>query len=280
MQFGMNTIERVLNRDEVIVAGHRGMRSLYPENTLLSIKEAIDAGVDMIETDLRLTKDKVVVLMHDDTVDRTTTGSGRVSDMTLEELRTLDAGGRMGKAYEGLKVPTLREFCELVDGCKELLFNIEIKERTEENADMSIAILKEFNMMERCVFTCFDAAVLAYIHDRYGAKCQGFPGEYMTNFEDGENGTYSKLFAVGISMQYSAARPDRRLLTRETVSYFESIGIEPWCYCPDDDAMVEEAIGCGARLMTCNNPLPALRILKARGMHSRSINVPAWPEQK
>lgn len=270
MSYDMKTINRVLNRDEIIVAGHRGMKFFYPENTLLSMQEALDSGVDMIETDLNLTKDKVVVIMHDNTIDRTTNGSGAIRDMTLEELRRYDAGSHMGKQFEGLKIPTLREFCEFCRSYSELLFNIEIKEYTNETVDLSIAILKENDMLERCVFTCFDAPTLEYLHDTYGVKCQGFPKEYMYRFSEGPYGTYSKMFAVGIAMKRAAGRT----LTPEMVKEFENMGIEPWCYCPDDEEGVEEAIRCGARLMTCNNPLPALRVLKSSGLHPRSIHQP------
>lgn len=266
----MKTIERVLNRDEIIVAGHRGMKALYPENTLLSMQEALDSGVDMIETDLNLTSDKVVVIMHDNTVDRTTNGSGYIRDMTLAQLKELDAGSYMGKQFEGLKVPTLREFCDLILPYPELLLNIEIKERTHETVDLTMEILEAYHLIERCVFTCFDAEIVEYMHDRYQAKCQGFPGEYMDNFREGPQGSYSKMFAVGIAM----SRKEGRTLTPELVEEFAQMGIEPWCYCPDDDHSVEEAIRCGARLMTCNNPLPALRILKASGLHPRSISQP------
>ncbi|MEG1390910.1 MAG: glycerophosphodiester phosphodiesterase family protein [Angelakisella sp.] len=273
MEFKMNTVLRVLNRDEIVVAGHRGMKSLYPENTLLSMQEALDAGVDMIETDLNLTKDKVVVVMHDNSIDRTTNGHGFIRDMTLEELKQYDTGGYMGKQFEGLKVPTLREFCQLIDPYKELLLNIEIKERTHETVDLSMGILQEFGLIERSVFTCFDAAIVEYMHDRYGVLCQGFPKEYMDNFRDGPDGTYSKLFAVGIAMKV-AEGSNHRKLTPELVKEFEAMGIEPWCYCPDTDDLVEEAVRCGAKLMTCNNPLPALRILKEKKLHPRSIALP------
>lgn len=274
LEYNMNKIERVLNRNEIVVAGHRGMRSFYPENTLLSIQKALNSGVDMLEIDLNLTKDKHVVVIHDNTIDRTTDGTGYVHDMTLEELKSYDAGIHKGKQFEGLKIPTLEELCLLCRPYKELLFNVEIKERTHETVDLAFKILKDFDLMDRCVFTCFDASIVAYMFDNYGVKCQGFPKEYMDNFVEGQNGTYSKLFAVGIAMTPTATKPERRILSPQIVREFEDMGIEPWCYCPDDDKMVEEAIACGARLMTCNNPLPALRILKDRGLHPRSISAP------
>lgn len=274
MKYNMDKIERVLNRDEIIVAGHRGMREFYPENTLLSMQEAINRGVDMLEFDLNLTKDKQVVVIHDNTIDRTTNGTGYVHDMTLEELKGYDAGIRKGVQFEGLKIPTLRELCELCAPYKELLFNVEIKERTHETVDLGFAILKEFGLMERCVFVCFDASILAYMADTYHVKCAGFPREYMDNFVDGKNGTYSKMFGVGISMRPFESKPDMRTLSPQLVREFVQMGIEPWCFCPDNEQMVNEAISCGVRLMTCNNPLPALKILRERSLHPRSIALP------
>ena len=249
-------IDKLLDKGNTLVAGHRGCGAFYPENTLLSVQKAIELELDMIEFDLNLTKDKVVVLMHDNTVDRTTNGTGFIHDMTLDKIKELDAGGKFGIIFQGLRVPTLREFCELVKPYEDLLLNVEIKEKTHETVDLSMGILKEYDLMDRCVFTCFDASIVAYMYDSYGVKTQGFPKEKMQNFIDGEKGTYSKLFAVGIDM---------KIISPERVQEFEQMGILPWSYCPDTEELVHESIRCGARLMTCNNPLPALKIVKAKG---------------
>lgn len=258
-------IERLLDQKNRIVAGHRGCKALYPENTLLSVQKALDMKVDMIEFDLNLTKDKIVVVMHDNTVDRTTNGTGFIHDMTLEEIKNLDAGGKFGKIFEGLKVPTLREFCDLINPYKDLLLNVEIKEKTHETVDLAMAVLKEYDLVNRSVFTCFDASIIAYLYDTYGVKTQGFPKEKMQNFEEGENGTYSKLFAVGIDM---------KIITPERVREFEHLGILPWSYCPDTQELVYESLRCGARLMTCNNPCPALEIVKQKGLHPYTLKDP------
>ena len=76
----------------IFVAAHRGFSGEYPENTMLAFKEAIKLGVDQIETDVRITKDNELVLIHDSTLERTTNGSGKVCDYTLSELKQLDAG--------------------------------------------------------------------------------------------------------------------------------------------------------------------------------------------
>jgi len=248
-------IERLQTNSSIIVAGHRGWKSAYPENTLLAFQEALALGVDMLEFDLRFSKDKVVVVIHDETLDRTTNGSGPVSDYTLAELKRLDAGGWFGKTYEGLKIPALEELCELLAAYPDVLLNVEVKPHPEAKpvADSAIAMLKDYGYLERCVFTSFDADVLAHIHDRHGLKTQGFPGELMANFVPGPDGTVSKMWAVGISMQ---------LLTPQLAAHYRELGVLPWCYCPDREQQVFYALGCGAMLMTVNDPLPALNIRK------------------
>ncbi len=91
------------------VCAHRGAMSTHPENTLPAFEEALRLGAHMIEFDVQLTKDGALVLMHDTTVDRTTDGTGKVSDLTLTEIKALDAGSKMGSAFAGLRVPTFEE---------------------------------------------------------------------------------------------------------------------------------------------------------------------------
>ena len=97
-------LKRLENRAEVIVAGHRGMKAFYPENTLLSFQKALDLKVDMLEIDLNLTRDKQVVVIHDNTLDRTTDGAGFVHDFTLDEIKKLDAGKWFAAEFAGQEV--------------------------------------------------------------------------------------------------------------------------------------------------------------------------------
>jgi glycerophosphoryl diester phosphodiesterase len=93
----------------IIVVGHRATVKFAPENTLPAIREAIRYGADLLELDIRQTKDGEYVLMHDVTVNRTTDGSGRIDQMTMDEVRKLDAGSWMDDAMAGTRVPTLKE---------------------------------------------------------------------------------------------------------------------------------------------------------------------------
>ena len=85
------------SKKNIFVAGHMGWRSEYPENTMHSFRAAAEIGVDQIETDIRVTKDGELVLIHDATVDRTTDGTGKVIDYTYEELCKFDAGIKRGE---------------------------------------------------------------------------------------------------------------------------------------------------------------------------------------
>jgi len=109
----------------MMIMGHRGAAALEPENTLLSVSRAMDIGVDAVEIDVHQTRDQEIVVIHDDTVDRTTNGSGRVRDLTLKELKELDAG-------KGESIPTLQEMIDAVNGRVKLV--IELKEPGGERA--------------------------------------------------------------------------------------------------------------------------------------------------
>lgn len=91
------------------LCAHRGAMSTHPENTLPALQEAVRLGAQMIEFDIQVTKDGALVLMHDTTVDRTTDGKGKVGDLTLAEIKALDAGAKFDKRFTGARIPTFEE---------------------------------------------------------------------------------------------------------------------------------------------------------------------------
>lgn len=110
------------SNDQVIVVAHRGDWRNAPENSLQALQFSIDMGVDMVEIDVRETKDGELVLMHDTTIDRTTTGKGLVKEWTLDSLKTLHLRDGLGIATPH-KIPTLKEALELMKG--KVLVNID-----------------------------------------------------------------------------------------------------------------------------------------------------------
>lgn len=105
---------------------HRGASGYYPENTMLAFEKAVNMGCTGIETDVHMTKDGQLVLIHDEKVDRTTNGSGCVKDYSLGEIKKLDAGSFMGQQFKGITIPTLEELLEFLKG-KDIVLNIELK---------------------------------------------------------------------------------------------------------------------------------------------------------
>src|SRR5690554_7959632 len=108
------------------VLAHRGYSGKAPENTMAAFELAVKSGADGLELDVHITKDGEVVVIHDDTVDRTTDGTGRVEDYTYEELLKFDAGSWFGEEFKGERLPTLADVCEIVKGT-DLIFNVELK---------------------------------------------------------------------------------------------------------------------------------------------------------
>ena len=108
------------------IFAHRGFSGKYPENTMIAFEKAVEIGVDGIELDVHLTKDNELVIIHDEDVKRTTNGEGLVKDMTLEELKKLDASATFVGQYGVNPIPTLREYFELVKDTN-IITNIELK---------------------------------------------------------------------------------------------------------------------------------------------------------
>lgn len=108
------------------IIGHRGAAGYAPENTLESIHTAADVGVEWVELDVKITKDEIPIIFHDEELSRVSNGSGLVADKTLEELRELEVGSWFGESFAGIKIPTLEEAMEVLIE-RDLGFNMEIK---------------------------------------------------------------------------------------------------------------------------------------------------------
>ncbi|MEX0612807.1 MAG: glycerophosphodiester phosphodiesterase family protein [Pirellulales bacterium] len=109
-----------------LVTGHRGGGTLAPENTLAGIAKGLEVGADLFEVDIHLTSDGHAVVFHDSTVDRTTNGSGPIANLTLTQVKALDAGSWFGPQYAGEQVPTLSEALEFIAGRGRLLLDVKV----------------------------------------------------------------------------------------------------------------------------------------------------------
>jgi glycerophosphoryl diester phosphodiesterase len=134
------------------VVAHRGASGSAPENTQRAFRLASRLGADAIETDIRRTRDGRLVLLHDDTVDRTTDGSGRVRDLTLGEIRRLDAGGWFGPAFAGERVLTFSEGLEIIRAL-DLGAVFEIKE--EDTCADAVKTVRDIGLVDRAHVVSF-----------------------------------------------------------------------------------------------------------------------------
>ena len=138
--------------------GHRGYSGKYPENTLLAFEKAIEAGVDGIEFDVQFSKDGHLVIIHDETLDRTTNGKGRVKDLSLDELKALDASASFTGKYGIVNIPTLDEVLALVKDY-DIITNIELKTGVfeYEGIEESVAeCVRKYNLSDKVIISSFN----------------------------------------------------------------------------------------------------------------------------
>lgn len=138
------------------IIGHRGGAAGYPENTLASFKKAVELGADGVEFDVQLTKDKEVVVIHDELIDRTMSGSGLVKDHTLSELRQLNAGEFFSSEFKEEKIPTLAEVLEVVQDLE--VINIELKNYLPypELEEKVLRLVDQFELREKVIISSFN----------------------------------------------------------------------------------------------------------------------------
>lgn len=138
-----------------MIIAHRGAKGMAPENTLAAFRLGLDQGCEGIELDIHLTADGEIVVCHDDTLDRTTDGKGRIYDKTLEEIKRYDAGSWYSDSFRGEKVPTLGEVFDVIPDS--IMVNVEVKESYGGQIELKLAdFLRRRKLLERVVVSSFD----------------------------------------------------------------------------------------------------------------------------
>ena len=262
------------SKDNIYVAAHRGWSTVYPENTALAFKKAIEIGVDQIETDVRITLDGELVCIHDATVDRTTNGKGKVCEKTLAELKTLDAGSWKGAEFAGEKIPTFIEFMELVKDHPTMTLDIELKEYpvngneaiAYEVCDRVLKIVDDYGFTDRVVINTFNGTLHEYIEEKYGAKYRRHIYYPLTHMGKVTRDPYTP--SAYCCCMFRALYSPINMATKEEFDRMTALGIEPWAPAGvKTQEHVDEVIACGATLITCNNPDEILAFLRERGKH-------------
>lgn len=144
-----------------LIIAHRGASFCAPENTISAFKQAIELGADGIETDIQLTADRQLVIHHNYSIDGTTDSSGRIADMTLDQLKQFDFGRHKGPEFSGEQIATLDECLETVRAMK--LINLELKapvDRSIPYVSMVVDKIKEHDIVKQTVISAFDHNLL------------------------------------------------------------------------------------------------------------------------
>jgi len=148
-----------------LIIGHRGACAHAPENTLSAFRLALEHGADGIELDAKLSLDKQVMVIHDQTVDRTTNGTGKVRELTLEQLKKLDAGEHFDARFKGEPIPTLEEVFQAVGG--KTLINVELTNYAspfDALPDLVAELVNRYKLQERVLFSSFHPFNLIRVH--------------------------------------------------------------------------------------------------------------------
>jgi glycerophosphoryl diester phosphodiesterase len=241
--------------------GHRGASGYAPETTLEAYRLAIQMGVDFVETDVHRLRDGILVAIHDADVKRTTNGKGWIADLTLAELKSLDAGSWFNRAfpekarpeYAGLRVPTLQEVIDLVKESSAGLF-IEIKdpERYPPDLESSLLSLVRNNQMEkRTRFLSFSAQSIRKIKELDAS----IPTVFLISRPD-KNSVRATLEipADELGIRYNNATP---AIVDE--AHKHGLLISVWTVDKEED--MQRMLGLGVDRITTNYPDRLIRLL-------------------
>lgn len=225
---------------------HRGYSGKYPENTMLAFRKAMEAGADGIELDVQLTRDGEPVIIHDELVDRTTDGTGRVKDFTLAELQALDASYIYTGQYGRNPIPTLREYCEFVKDLP-IVTNIEMKTGVYEYLGMEEkvwAMIQEYHLEEKVIISSFNHFTILRMREIAPKLKYGFLSETWIVGA----GRYCHEHGV------PCYHPMFRNLTHEVVAELKKYGLEINTYTVNTEEDVRDLAAKGIDTVIGNFP--------------------------
>ena len=254
---------------------HQGGDRVWPGDTLYAFEQAVDIGADVLEMDAHITKDSQIVLMHDERIDRTTDGTGLIEDLTLSQLKQLDAAYQWsnddGKTFpyrgQGIQVPTLEE---LFQKFPEMRYVIEIK-LTQNPIDKPLcALIRKYDMQDRVVIASF--------HDEAMQNFRKTCPEVATSASRGEVTKFvllGKVFLSGlVAPQYQSIQPpydpaesmNIPIMTKRFISeaHAKNIAVEPWTV--DDPQLMKQYIEWNVDGIMTDRPDLMIKVLKELGI--------------
>jgi glycerophosphoryl diester phosphodiesterase len=248
------------------VCGHRGHSAGAPENTLPALRAAAELGATVAEVDVALTRDDEIVLLHDEILDRTTNGKGRVAELTLAEVKSLDAGVWFGPEFAGTAVPTLHEALATArDAGLGLLVESKERQRPDLMTERLVRLLQSENAFDDLLVISFDHVWLLALKER----CPAIRTELITHARHVDIARIATraraaslsiewdmfhtddshaLHAAGIAVRVSLPRPER-LALRRTYGFADEAGIAAHLAAGEIDVLAGDDVALPAALV-------------------------------
>lgn len=242
------------------IIAHRGFKMKYPENTLVAFQAAIDVGAPMIELDVMMSGDRKLIVIHDDTLERTTNGHGPVHDHTLEELKQLDAGSWFHPDFKDQRLPELAEVLELANG--RVITNIEIKSIAFEPHHPKDAIEKQVvdlvkrkNMLDAVLISSFNVDILRQI-----SEMTERPALALISSNPADDHTFKLCRHINAFSWH----PDQRIVTPGQVKKFRAAGIRVFPYNVDAPEDCARMIALKVEGVITDDPVSTRRWLEVK----------------
>jgi glycerophosphoryl diester phosphodiesterase len=263
--------------DRPLVIAHQGGELLAPSNTMTAFENAAEMGVDVLETDIHITKDGHLVTIHDPSVDRTTNGKGKVADLTLAEIQELDAGyhfkdleGKHSFRGKGVYIPTVDEMFQTFGDLK---IEIEIKddnppEKIDEIASKLWDLIERYQMEEKILISSFDQDILKTF-DKYanGTVAITAGRQEVKDFVVFHKFYLRNLYVPTVdAFQIPVEDSGFDLTDQKLIDGAHRLGMEVHYWTIDDPSTMEKLIDAGADGILTNRPDLLLELLDEKGM--------------
>ncbi len=256
-----------MDGSRIILAAHRGDKFRYPENTISAFESAVNLGVDMIETDVRMSKDGELVLIHDRSALRTTGIDKNIDEMTLSEIKKLDAGYTF-KTTVKAEIPTVREFLESIKNV-DIMVNWEFKVYPVDFGDdiafevvkKLVDLIDEYNMSEKSMMNSFSERILEYIYKKYKNQ---FPIHGQGIYKCRRSCDLSEINEIEL-FDWCCLYPNELghspIEFKENFDFCIQNGVIPCLCIPDTINDYKNAVDYGCKMFTSNNIAEAIQIL-------------------
>lgn len=233
------------------IFGHRGSAGTHPENTMISFQEAERVGAEGIELDVHLSSDKEIIVIHDETLDRTTTGAGLVKDHTIKEIRTLDASYKFPD-YGVCKVPLLKEVFSWASS-NSIMINVELKNTSiqyEGLEEKVIELVKQYHFEDRVIISSFNHYSLVH--------CHKLAPEIQLGVLYGEKLFEPWLYAQRIGA--TAIHPNYKAVPNHIISLAQQNGIEVRPYTVNKQRDIDRLLAIKCNALITDYPEKAIEL--------------------